>query len=242
VTPLEIDPAEIARFYAPLADHLIQKAAGNPRIIIGIAGPPGSGKTAFASLLAAVINVKIGQEAAVSVGLDGWHYPNSYLDTNWVTRDGVSIPMRQVKGAPETYDTASALVFLRAARQGDTLPYPQYSRALHDPIPSGGSLTLQHRLIIVEGNYLLLNAPGWQEFHPLFDISIFINAPRADLVTALRARHIRGGKDPDAADKHLQFSDLPNLDLILSLSKPADILVNKTDSCRIEQVIYHQFI
>jgi pantothenate kinase len=240
--PLEIDPVELSVFYIPLADLLVQKSSALRRFIIGIAGPPGSGKTAFTALLTAVINVRIGHAAAVNVGLDGWHYLNSYLDTHTVLRDGILIPLRRVKGAPESFDTDSALLFLRSVRQGKALAYPLYSREWHDPIPSAGSLTLEHQIILMEGNYLLLNAPGWEEFRTLFDLSIFITAPRDELVASLRARHLRGGKDPDTVEKHLRFSDLPNLDLILSQSSPANIQIIKFDSRRIEKIIVSEFI
>jgi putative kinase len=240
--PLEIDPVELSEFYIPLADLLVQKSSEQRRFIIGIAGPPGSGKTAFTSILTAVINARIGHEAAVNVGLDGWHFRNSYLETHTVLRDGTLIPLRRVKGAPESFDTASALSFLRSARQGKALAYPLYSRERHDPISSAGSITQQHQIILMEGNYLLLNAPGWEEFRNLFDLSIFITAPRDELVAALRARHIRGGKDPDTVEKHLQFSDLPNLELIMSQSAPPDIQIIKFDSRRIEKILYPEFI
>lgn len=237
-TRLEIDPIELKRFYMPLADYLIQKSAGHHRYIIGIAGPPGSGKSAFTLLMAAIINTKVGQEAAAPVGLDGWHFPNAYLDANTTTRNGKAISLRRVKGAPETFDAPSALQFLRSARQGKTLHYPVYSREMHEPIPSGGYLSPEHRLVLMEGNYLLLNFPGWHEFHSLFDSTIFITAPREELILSLRARHIRGGKELEAVERHLAFSDLPNLDLILSQSSPADIQFNKMDSRHIDNVIY----
>jgi len=174
----------------------------------------------------------------VPISLDGWHFPNSYLETHTTIRDGISIPLRSLKGGPETFDQASALHFLYQAAAGSTLPYPSYSRVEHEPVYTGLSLNPQHRLVLFEGNYLLLAHSGWEQFQALFQTTIFLTAPRADLIASLRARHIRGGRSPDSTDAHMAFSDIPNLDLIFTHSKPADILVVKSDILRIQQVIY----
>lgn len=238
---LEIDPVELRLFYTPLA-KIILKKAGESRFVIGVAGPPGCGKSAFAAILCAIINASAGLNTAVCIGLDGWHYPNSYLDSHKTIRNGQEIPLRMVKGAPESYDTEAAKSFLRAARSDSVERFPVYSRALHDPIPQAGRLELFNRILLMEGNYLLLDSPIWRDFHPLMDLSIFLTAPREQLIAALRHRHLAGGKRPDVVEQHILFSDLPNLDLILAHSRPADILVEKTDSRRISKIRFPENI
>ena len=99
-------------------------------------------------------------------------------------------------------------------------------------------LTAQQRLILIEGNYLLLDQPPWDSFESQFDLTIFLNAPRDLLLQALRDRHLRGGKDLAAVEKHMQFSDTPNMDLILHHSKPASVRIEKSDARHILRICY----
>jgi putative kinase len=237
-TPLEIDPVEFKRFYLPLADFLLHRLGKQSRYMVGIAGPPASGKSAFTLLLTAVLNAIRHQELAACVGLDGWHFPNDYLDSHTTLRNEKLVTLRQVKGAPETYDIVSARHFIRCVRGGESPAYPVYNRNRHEPIPASGELSLTHRLVLIEGNYLLLDIPDWNSFRPLFDLTIFLNAPREEMIHALCERHLRGGKTLDTAEKHMAFSDIPNLDIIISHSLTPDILIEKSDSRRIIRVIY----
>ena len=148
------------------------------RLVIGVAGPPGCGKSAFSALLAAVINARTAQDiscqdTACVVGMDGWHYPNSYLDHHTFLQSGKMVHLRSIKGAPETFDAQAMLTCLERIRQGGTVDYPVYSRRLHDPIPNGGQIRLNHRYVIVEGNYLFLNEPPWDAFRATFDVRHF---------------------------------------------------------------------
>jgi putative kinase len=248
-TPLEVDGDEIDRFYLPLARNLLNRLIDHPRCLVGIGGPPACGKSAFSQLLAAVVNALNSQDQqgdeglaptapiSIQVGLDGWHYPNSYLDTHFILRGGAEISLRKVKGSPASFNALELLDFLQRLRQGRNPVYPLYSRVFHDPQPTGQILA-SHRLILVEGNYLLLNAPPWNTIRELFDLTLFLTAPREILLKALYDRHLRGGKLPEDIQSHMAFSDVPNLDLILSNSHPADILIRKSDSRRVLEIIY----
>lgn len=236
--PLESTPREIESFYLPLAKYILQRPAAHKRLLVGIGGPPASGKSVFASLLAAVINAAQGSPIALALGLDGWHYPNSYLDTHTTLKDGLSVPLRKVKGAPPSFDASSALSFLRRLESEDSLSYPIYSRQVHDPVPAPELVLPQHRIILFEGNYLLLDTSPWNSFQPLFDLTIFLHAPREQLLAGLRERHLRSGKDPVEVERHIAFSDLDNLDLVLEHSIQPHIRVEKTDSRFIRDIIY----
>lgn len=237
-TPLDVDPEEVERFYIPLAQFVLNARREPRRLLVGVAGPPASGKSVLAAIVAAVINALAGAEISLPVGLDGWHYPNSYLDSHSILKGGQRVPLRKIKGAPDSFDAASALDFLRRLSSEDTLPYPVYSRVSHDPVPSATPILPSHRVIFFEGNYLFLQRPPWSAFFPLFDLTIFVSAPRAKMIAGLRERHLRSGKDPSAVDAHIAFSDLGNLDLILSESATAAIRVDKWDSRSIKEIIY----
>lgn len=234
--PLEVERAEVEQFYIPLAQTLLARSAGAARWMAAVAGPPGSGKTAFATLLAAVIEAVAGQRLAGLAGLDGWHYPNSYLDSHFIERGGERIPLRRIKGAPESFDYRAAQACLVRLRQGGRVEFPVYSRRLHDPLPGGGVVESSQRIVILEGNYWLLAEPPWLALQPLFDLRIFLKAGRQDLLDGLRERHLRGGKDPETVEQHLQAVDLPNIELVINYSIRPDLIVHKADSRRIERM------
>ena len=177
-TLLEVDREEVEKFYDPLALRLLELGCGRNRLLVAVAGPPASGKTAFATLLVATINTESGREEAVLVQQDGWHYPNEYLNTHIIRRNGEEVLLRHIKGAPETYDTETAYAFLECIKQGGRMTYPVYSRRLHNPVPNAGTVEPKHHIAVIEGNYWLLQENPWQRFQDLFDIRIFLTASR----------------------------------------------------------------
>jgi len=120
--PLEIDREQVKRFYLPLAETLGSRLATTGRLMVGVAGPPGSGKSAFAALLGAALNALSGGTVAMVVGLDGWHYPNAYLESHFVERDGMRLPLRKFKGSPPSFNAQAALDCLREIRVGGKYP------------------------------------------------------------------------------------------------------------------------
>ena len=233
---LEVDRTQVERFYHPLATALLSKAETVPRLLVAVAGPPGSGKTAFATILVAVVNAEMDEEVAVLVGLDGWHYPNAYLAKHFIERDGQRIALRSIKGSPETFDAAAAYDCLLQIRCGGQATFPLYSRRLHEPIPAGGTIDVSHRIVIVEGNYLLLDEELWKRLRQLFDVRLFISASVEILQEGLRERHLRGGKTPEATEHQMRTVDLPNAKRVAPSAAHAQVLVHKADVQRIERV------
>jgi pantothenate kinase len=239
-TPLEIDRDEVERFYDPLARLLLERQQDRPgRLIVAVAGPPGVGKTAFTTLLVAVINAMT-DASAIQLQQDGWHYPNAYLAAHTTRRGGAEVPLAQCKGTPESFDAAAIYACLEKIRRGETVDFPVYSRALHEPVTGAGRVEAGHRVVMIEGNYLLLQAEPWRQFLPLLDVRICLSAPREALVDGLRQRHLRGGKSSAAAEAQIQRVDLPDIDLVLDQSAPGQIVVRKADSKRILGVEYRQ--
>jgi pantothenate kinase len=226
-TPLEVDRTQVERFYYPLATTLLSRRTSPSRLMTAVAGPPGSGKTAFATILVAVVNAEAGEDVAVLVGLDGWHYPNDYLATHYVDR---------VKGAPETFNAAEAGRCLSEIRGGRHVSFPVYSRRLHEPISGRGSVDSRHKIVIVEGNYLLMDEGPWRRVRELFDVRIFISAPREILVASLTERHQRGGKTPDATARHIGAVDIPNARRVGPSLSYAQVLVYKADARRVDRI------
>jgi pantothenate kinase len=235
-TPLELDRAQVEQFYHPLAAELLSKCESLPRLVVAVAGPPGSGKSALASILVAVTNAEAGEDVAVLVGLDGWHYPNAYLETHFCKRDGEPVALRSVKGAPETFNAAGTYDCLVKMRQGGRVPFPVYSRQLHEPVPDGGTAEPFHKIVVVEGNYLLLDEEPWRRFRPLFDLRVFICVPVETMIAGLRERHLRGGKTPEVTERHIREVDLSNARRVLPGVACAQVVVYKSVVRLIERI------
>jgi pantothenate kinase len=237
-TPIELDRVEVEKYYYPLACKILRHAHGQKRFMVAVAGPPASGKTAFATILVSVINAEANQEIAALVQQDGWHYSNEYLSAHTLLKDGAKVTLRQLKGAPETYDTAAAYQCFKKIKVGENVSYPVNSRETHDPVPDGGCVRTRHRIVVLEGNYLLLQEEPWQRFRSLFDLGILLMAQREALVDGLRQRHLRGGRFPAAVEEHISRVDIPNIVRVLKHSGGADILVYKADSRQIVSIVY----
>ena len=237
-TPLEIDRLQVERFYQPLAERLIAKSAGHIRLMVAVAGPPGSGKSAFAAILRVVTDSIAGQELTVVVGLDGWHFPNGYLESHSIAREGKQVSLRRIKGAPESFDAEAAYACFYAIRQGGEVNYPVYSRSLHDPLPGAGCVLNSHAIVIVEGNYLLLDETPWRKFRELFDSCVFLKIDPAAVEADLIERHRRGGKSSEAIQHQVYEVDLPDARRVLSGLSRAEIIIHKSNPRLIERIEY----
>jgi len=234
--PLEIDREQVERFYHPLATRLLSMSQSVPRLMVAVVGPPGSGKTAFATTLVAVTNAEAEDDVAVLVGLDGWHYPDAYLAAHFIERGGEQVTLRSIKGAPETFDVAAAYDCLSRIRLGGRVSFPVYSRRLHEPVPAGGAIHPAQKIVVVEGNYLLLDEEPWLRFRALFDVRVYISASVETLVAGLRERHLRGGRTAAYAERQIREVDLPNARRIGSSVHQAQVVVHKSDMRCIERV------
>jgi pantothenate kinase len=239
---LEIEWDQVEAFYHPLATDLLARAVPGNRLMVAVAGPPGSGKTAFATILVAVINAEAGDDVAVLVGLDGWHFPNDYLETHHVEQDGEKVALRSIKGSPETFDVLAASDCLAEMRRGGAVSFPVYSRELHDPVPGGGMVEAFRQVVVVEGNFLLLDQDPWNRLRQLFDVCVFISASPEILVKGLRERHLRGGKTLAATDRQIFEVDLPNAKRVAPGVVYAQVLVHKANVRRIDRIEQKRFL
>ena len=156
------------------------------RVLLGITGAPGVGKSTVASGLSETF-------AAPIVGMDGFHLALEVVEREgWVDR----------KGAPFTFDAFGFVAFLeRLARQGpdETVYAPRYDRAARNPVGSAVPIEPSDRLVLIEGNYLLLDEHPWSEVRDILGSCIYLETDDEVRVERLVARHIAFGKDPDHA-------------------------------------------
>ena len=202
---------------APALDALVRRLAeGRGRRLVAIAGPPGSGKSTLAADLEARLNQGAPGRAAV-VPMDGFHYDDAVLG---------ALGLGARKGAPETFDAAGLGSILRRLRARDEpwVAVPVFDRALELSRAAARLVAREVEVVLVEGNYLLLDAPPWDALPP-FDHAVRIAVPEAELRRRLRARW-RGLGLPEAEiARRVEGNDLPNGRLVESRSRPADLVL-----------------
>lgn len=196
---------------AALADEIRRRAAGRGRFITALAGPPGAGKSTLAEALAAALG-----EGARVVPMDGFHLDNRVLETRGL------LPR---KGCPESFDAAGFVHLLRRLRDGGEVVIPTFDRRLDLARAGGDVVRPEDRLLIVEGNYLLLDEAPWTDARPLFDLTIALDVPEPELERRLIRRWLDHGFAPDQARDKALSNDIPNARRVLRESAPAEIVI-----------------
>lgn len=199
-----------------LATALLNQAQGRSRFVAAIAGPPAAGKSTLAETLHGILTGR-GERVAV-LGMDGFHYDNALLD-RW--------GLLGRKGAPETFDFPGFRVALERIREGaDHVAVPVFDRSMELARAGAAIITRDTRIVIVEGNYLLLDEAPWDSLDPLFDFSIYLDVPEAVLERRLEERW---KLHPNGRDK-IDGNDLPNARRVATHRKTADLVIRLPDS------------
>ena len=210
----------VEHLFLPLLRRLtqMQRRAGQ-RVIAFLAAPPATGKSTLLQFLERLVWEHADLTQMQALGMDGFHYPNRYLETHTILRDGVEIPLKSIKGAPETFDVPALAAKLRAAKNGRTL-FPVYDRRIHDVVAD--ALTVDAPILFVEGNWLLLDEEPWRGIRPLADYAVRINAPAAFLRDRLIARKVQGGLSEAEATAFCEASDARNVERFAAHAGAAD--------------------
>ena len=189
------------------------------RVVIGLVGAPGAGKSTLAqALLAAFADI------AQVVPMDGYHLANVEL---------ARLGRAGRKGAPDTFDSAGYVDLLRRIREqreGDPIVYaPEFRREIEEPIAGAIAVLPQTRLVITEGNYLLLQQGPWAGAARWLDEAWYVDIDPALRTERLVRRHVQFGRDQAAAVAWVENTDEPNARLIESTRERAQRVFRWSD-------------
>jgi len=190
------------------------------RTVIFLAAPPGSGKSTLAAFWEHLSKTLPNVEPLQVLPFDGFHYPNEILDNNSIEKDGEMITLRSIKGAYQTFNLTALIDKLKQLKvKNPTWPY--YDRNLHDPVDD--AISVEQDIVVIEGNWLLLDEPVWNGLKELADFTIFIDTDPKYLEERLVNRKIRGGTSPEEAQRFYEQSDSKNVEKVLNHSVEADL-------------------
>ncbi|WP_456787466.1 nucleoside/nucleotide kinase family protein [Cellulomonas sp. P5_C5] len=195
-----------------LVGRLDTLLARGPRQVLGIVGAPGAGKSTVAAQVVEAVGA-----AAVVVPMDGFHLAQTELER---------IGRADRKGAPDTFDADGFVALLTRLRVPERTVYaPEYRRDLRNPVAGAIAVPPEVRLVVVEGNYLLLDAHGFGPVADLLDESWFLAPDDGLRLSRLVARHEAFGKSPEAALAWSHGPDENNARLVAATAVRADVVV-----------------
>ncbi|MCF0111714.1 MAG: nucleoside/nucleotide kinase family protein [Erysipelotrichaceae bacterium] len=195
---------EIDELFVPLLQQATERYhRTNRRIVIFLAAVPGAGKSTLAAFLEQ-LSETTGCLPLQVLGMDGFHYNQQYLKTH--THNNV--PLSAIKGAPETFDVRQLQKKLQQIKTEDT-DWPVYDRNIHDVIPD--KIHVSSPVVLIEGNYLLLDEPEWNTLHNMADITVFVKTEPDLVINRLIRRKMRGGLDEQQASEWVHRSDYKNV-------------------------------
>lgn len=206
-----------------LARLVRARASRDQRLIVAIAGPPGAGKSTLAEALLEALNRDVPGTAGL-VPMDGYHFDNAVIEP---------LGLLARKGSPETFDAAGLISALRRIRSGgEDVAVPVFDRSADLSRAGARIIARDQRVVLVEGNYLLLDSPPWDELAPLFDLTIFVEVNEAELERRRLQRWRQHGWKPERARRHVEHNDMPNGRLVVGRSRAADLVIGTIDLAR----------
>jgi len=195
-----------------VAEHIHATHRDGAQTLVAIAGPPGSGKSTLATQVARRLTEQ--RTPAIVVPMDGFHLDNAILEARGI---------KHLKGAPQTFDVAGLIRKIKALKDDNDVYFPRFDRAQDQSI--AGAIAVDHTMpvVIIEGNYLMYDAPVWADLALLWDITIRLDVPLPDLRARLIQRWLSLNHSSTAATRRAEENDLPNVKDVIARALPCDL-------------------
>lgn len=228
---MQVNVSEWTERWRPLLEYLSRKHIEHyKRLVIGIGGPPGSGKAYFAEQINWIMGKGIVPGCyAMTLPMEGFFFPHQYLRHNYRKTTQGKIPLEDVKGAPDTYDTVNLKEHLSRLRadEEDDLYWPGFSPEYNDILPRHYRVHQTINVVIVQGDFALLDRGPFSGVPSAFDVKIFIDSPAAAIISHLMQRRMRNGETESQAKESLKVIDLPNARIAEATRGQADLVIER---------------
>ena len=197
-----------------IVEAVLHTTQHQPRCLVAVAGPPAVGKSTIAGHM--VNQLQNNGYSATIVPMDGFHYDNDLLQQR------NRLPY---KGAPDTFDLVGFTQLIAQLKVAQPVQIPHFDRA-RDCVSSASTLvTSAQQYIVIEGNYLLFDAPGWRTLSTYWDFSVFIAQPLEVLQQRLVQRWLDHGLTAPQAQQRAAINDIPNAKTVLQHRLPSTLAV-----------------
>lgn len=237
-----LQASTMEEIYDILARRLFSAAAAtrpSSKYIVGLAGPPGAGKSTTAKEVAERVNALWVQrkasadsetdttldDIAIYLPMDGFHLYRCQLD---MMEDPAEAHAR--RGAPWTFNPAGLVKCLTSLRSQGWVHAPSFDHGVGDPKENDIIVSPTHKVIVVEGNYLLLADDKWKDLYDLFDERWFLDVDIETTLKRVLERSIMIGNSPDKAKLRVDYNDRKNAELVFASKAFADLIIKSVES------------
>lgn len=216
ISSLEVNASKVVSFISALK----KMKCTEKRIIVAIAGPPASGKSTLAEAVVKKLNRLAGvEDPAVLFPMDGFHLDNSILIQKGILHK---------KGAVESFDIDGLYLAIKSlSDNADNVFIPKFDRERDISIAGAIWIRPETRIVVIEGNYLLLRTEPWSALDGFYDASVFLSPSINTLRERLINRWLTHGLEMQSAIQRAETNDLVNAQLIIDNSKQADLVLDR---------------